>query len=284
MIISTDSTANLPKDLYKELNISMIPMQIILEGETYDDLSEALGNEEYYDKMRKGATPTTAQINEYSAKEYFTNLLKNGEDIFHISFSSALSGTCNTMTRVANELNEINENKIVVIDSLNACMGEGLLVLKAVELKNIGKTINEIESEIKKLIPNVRSYFTVEQLKYLVRGGRVSKFSGVVGSVLNIKPILRVDENGKLVSYKKVITRKKSLSELVKITTEQIADINYVYICHTVCKEEAEELANSLKSALNVNPIITDLTQVIGCHTGPGLIAVFFFGNKTVVK
>lgn len=279
MIISTDSTANLPKHLYKELNISMIPMQIILEGETYDDLSEALGNEEYYDKMRKGATPTTAQINEYSAKEYFTNLLKNGEDILHISFSSALSGTCNTMTRVANKLNEINENKIVVIDSLNACMGEGLLVLKAVELKNAGKTINEIENEIKRLIPNVRSYFTVEQLKYLVRGGRVSKFSGVVGSVLNIKPILRVDENGKLVSYKKVITRKKSLNELVNITNEQIKDTNNVYICHTVCEADAQELSNSLKERLNVNPIITDLTQVIGCHTGPGLIAVFFFGN-----
>ena len=280
MIISTDSTANLPKHLYTELNISMIPMQIILNGETYNDLSEELKNEDYYQKMKEGATPTTAQINEYSAKEYFTELLKQGEDILHISFSSALSGTYNTMQRVANELNETNANKIVVIDSLNACMGEGLLVLKAVELKNIGKSIEEIELEIKNLIPTACSYFTVEQLKYLVRGGRVSKLSGIVGSVLNIKPILRVDENGKLVSYKKVITRKKSLNELANITTQQIADNNYIYICHTVCENEANELANNLKETLNVNPIITDLTQVIGCHTGPGLIAVFFFGNK----
>jgi len=280
MIISTDSTANLPQDLYKELNISMIPMQIILNGETYNDLSEELGNEEYYTKMKEGATPTTAQINEYAAKEYFEELLNKGEDILHIAFSSALSGSCNTMVRIANELNETNKNKIVVIDSLNASMGEGLLVLKAAEMRNSGKTIEEIETEIKNLIPKVCSYFTVEQLKYLVRGGRVSKFSGIVGSVLNIKPILRVDENGKLVSYKKIITRKKAITEMANIVMEKITDKNYCYICHTVCQLEANKLAEQLKDTLGVNPVITDLTQVIGCHTGPGLIAVFFFGNE----
>ena len=280
MIISTDSTANLPKHMYKELNISMIPMQIILNGETYNDLSEELKPENYYEQMRQGASPTTAQINEYSAREYFEKLLSKGEDIIHICFSSALSGTYNTIVRVANELNETNKNKIVITDSLNASMGEGLLVLKAVELKNAGKTIEEIETEIKNLIPNVCSYFTVEQLKYLVRGGRVSKFSGIVGSVLNIKPILKVDENGKLVSHKKVITRKKSINELANIVRDKIADKNHVYICHAVCKNEADAMAEQLKDTLGVNPIITDLTQVIGCHTGPGLIAVFFFGNE----
>ena len=280
MIISTDSTANLPKELYNKLNISMIPMQIILNEETYNDLSDELGNEEYYNKMREGATPTTAQINEYAAKEYFTNLLKNGEDILHICFSSALSGTYSTMVRVANELNETNNNKIIVIDSLNACMGEGLLVLKATELRDNGNTIEEIETEIKKLTPNVCSFFTVEQLKYLVRGGRVGKLSGIVGTVLNIKPILRVDENGKLVSFKKVITRKKSINELSNIVRDKIADKNYVYICHTVCLDDANKLSEQLKDTLGVNPIITDLTQVIGCHTGPGLLAVFFFTNE----
>ena len=179
MIISTDSTANLPKHLYKQLNISMIPMQIILNGETYNDLSEKLPNEEYYLKMKQGATSTTAQINEFAAKEYFESLLKQGEDVLHISFSSALSGTYNTMVRVANELNETSKNKILIIDSLNASMGEGLLVLKANKLKEQGKTIEEIETEIKNLIPKVCSYFTVEQLKYLVRGGRVKDLPGV---------------------------------------------------------------------------------------------------------
>ena len=197
-----------------------------------------------------------------------------------VSFSSALSGTCSTVKRVAEELNAINENKIVVIDSLNASCGEGILVLKAKDLINEGKSINEIKSEIEKLIPYVCSYFTVEQLKYLVRGGRVGKFSGIVGTLLNIKPVLRVDENGKLVSYKKIISRKKSIAELISIATEKIAESNYVMISHAECLEESQELAKSLKELLNVEPIITDLTQVIGCHTGPGLIALFFVGKE----
>ncbi len=280
MILSTDSTANLPKEYYEKLNIKMIPMQIILDDATYDDLSEKLPTNEYYQRMRDGATPTTAQINEYSAKNYFEELLKSGEDVLHIGFSSALSGSTFTLKRVAEELNQVYSNKITIIDSLNASCGEGILVLIANDLRNEGKSVEEIKTEIEKLIPYVCSYFTVEQLKYLVRGGRVGKFSGVVGTLLNIKPVLRVDENGKLVSYKKVISRKKSFAEMVNIATEKIADKKYVMISHAECLDEAQELANTLKETLDVKPIITDLTQVIGCHTGPGLIALFFIGKE----
>lgn len=280
MIISTDSTANLPKEYYKKLNIKMIPMKIILNDTTYDDLSEDLPTKEYYQKMREGAVPTTAQINEYSAREYFLELLNSGEDILHISFSSALSGSTSTVKRVADELNSTNSNKIVVIDSLNASCGEGILVLKAHELMKKGKSIDEIKDELEKLVPYVCSYFTVEQLKYLVRGGRLSKFSGIVGTILNIKPVLRVDENGKLVSYKKVISRKKSLAEMQNTMLNKIADKQNVLISHAEAEEEALELKKQLKETLNVDAIVTELTQVIGCHTGPGLIAVFFIGNE----
>lgn len=280
MILSTDSTANLPKDYYEKFNIKMIPLQIILNDTTYNDLSEELPTKEYYQKMREGATPTTAQINEFSAREYFENLLSLGEDIIHISFSSALSGTCATMKRVAEELNATNSNKIVVIDSLNASCGEGMLVLYARDLINQGKSIDEVKTEIEKLVPYSCSYFTVEQLKYLVRGGRVGKFSGIVGTILNIKPVLRVDENGKLVSYKKIISRKKSIAEMCNIVTEKISDKKYVMISHAECEENAVDLAKNLKETLGVEPIITDLTQVIGSHTGPGLLAVFFIGKE----
>ncbi len=280
MILSTDSTANLPKEYYEKLNIKMIPMQIIMDGETYDDLSDSLPAKEYYKKMREGSTPTTAQINEYSARVYFEELLKSGEDVLHICFSSALSGTCATVKRVAEELNANNKNKVVVIDSLNASCGEGILVLIANDLIKEGKSIDEVKTEIEKLVPYACSYFTVEQLKYLVRGGRVGKFSGVVGTLLNIKPVLRVDENGKLVSYKKVISRKKSIAELSNIITEKLSDKRYVMISHAECFEEAQDLAKTIKESFNVEPIITDLTQVIGCHTGPGLIAVFFIGKE----
>lgn len=280
MILSTDSTANLPKEYYEKLNISMIPMQINIDNMTYNDLSEDLPVEEYYQKMREGAVPTTSQINEFRAREYFEELLKSGEDILHIGFSSALSGSTDNLKRVASELNAEHKNKIVVIDSLNAASGEGLLVLRAHEMMQAGMNIDEIEREITALIPYACSYFTVEQLKYLVRGGRISKVTGMIGSLLNIKPILRVDEEGRLVSYKKVISRKKALGELVKVVAEKIADKKHLIINHACCLEEANKVKDMLKEAIGVEAIVTDLTQVIGCHTGPGLIAVFFFGKE----
>ncbi len=280
MILSTDSTANLPKEYYEKYNIKMIPMQINLNDVTYNDLSDELPVQEYYQRMKEGATPTTAQINEYNAREYFENLLKSGEDILHIGFSSTLSGSTFTLKRVADELNQTNTNKIYVVDSLNASCGEGLLVLKARELIDAGKSIEEVKNEVEKLVPYVCSYFTVEQLKYLVRGGRVGKFSGIVGTLLNIKPVLRVNEEGKLVSYKKIITRRKSIQEMANIVAEKIADKTQVFIAHAVCEEDAKNFANILKDTLDIEATITDLTQVIGCHTGPGLLAVFFIGKE----
>lgn len=280
MILSTESTANLPQEYYEKYNIKMIPMQINLNDVTYNDLSKDLPVAEYYQKMREGATPTTAQINEYNAREYFEDLLKAGEDILHIGFSSALSGSTSTLKRVADELNETHVNKIYIVDSLNASCGEGLLVLKAHEFIEQGKTIEEVKAEVEKIVPYACSYFTVEQLKYLVRGGRVGKFSGIVGTLLNIKPVLRVNNEGKLVSYKKIITRRKSIAEMANIVNEKIADTKHVLIAHAVCLEDAKNLARTLKETLNIEPIITDLTQVIGCHTGPGLLAVFFIGKE----
>jgi len=279
MILSTDSTANLPKNLYKDLEVSMIPLQIYLDGEIYDDLSEKLPVQEFYNKMKAGANPKTAQINEQTAHEYFQRLLATGDDVLHISFSSALSGNTTTIIRVAEELNQTHPNKIIVIDSLNASIGEGLLVLYARDLINEGKSIDEITQTLNDLKNRTCSYFTVDQLKYLVRGGRISKLSGTIGSILNIKPILRVDDNGKLVSYKKVLSRKKALNELANICTSKIADKKYLYVAHAVCEEEAKIVANLVKEQVGALPEIVDLTQVIGSHTGPGLIALFFIGK-----
>ena len=279
MILSTDSTANLPKEMYSELNINMIPMQIILNGEVYNDLSEELPTKEYYQKMRDGGTPKTAQINTEDARVYFEKLMEKGEDVLHISFSSALSGTTPSMIKLAHELNEKYEHKLVVIDSLNASMGEGLLVLYAHDLIQQNKQIDEVAKQVLDMRSKICSFFTVEQLKYLVRGGRLGKFSGIVGSILNIKPVLRVDEEGHLVSYKKVISRKKSISELANICVNKISDTKRVFICHADCVDEANELKVMLETMLGVNAVVTDITQVIGCHTGPGLVALFFVGK-----
>ena len=276
MILSTDSTANLPIEMYKELDIKMIPLQIYLNGEIYEDLSPKLPVEEFYNKMKEGGVPQTAQINELTAREYFEDLLSKGDDVLHISFSSALSGNTGTIIRVANDINQGRKNKVVVVDTLNASMGEGLLVLLAHEQIKLGKSIDEVTSYVSGMISKVKSYFTVDQLKYLVRGGRLSKISGVVGSLLNIKPILKVDAEGRLVAHKKIIGRKKAINELASITAENANLDHPLYITHAVSIQEAEILANEIEKLVNKRPIICDLTQVIGSHTGPGLLAAFF--------
>lgn len=276
MILSTESTSNLPLDVCKQLGVEVIPMQIILNDATFLDFDKQLPLETFYQSMRDGATPTTAQINDFRAREYFEKLLARGQDVLHIGFSTGLSESTNTLKRVASELNATHKNKVVVVDSLNAASGEGMLVLYASDYIKQGKSIEEIASLLENLRPKINSIFTVEALKYLVRGGRLSKVSGMLGTLLKIKPILRVDENGKLVAFKKVISRRKSIGELINICKQNIAEKKYVYVNHAACKEDAELLAAELKKALGVTPVVTDISQVIGCHTGPGLLAVFF--------
>ena len=281
MILSTDSTANLPEEYYKKLGISMIPMQINLNDVTYNDLSPDL-NENFYQAMRDGAVPTTNQINDFRAKEYFEKLLEKGEDVLHIGFSTGLSQSTNTLRRVAAELNATHKNKVVIVDSLNAAVGEGLLVLYANDYIKEGKSIDEVAKLVEELVPRSNAFFTVEALKYLVRGGRLGKVSGMLGTLLKIKPILRVDHNGKLVAFKKVISRRKSISELVNICKENIYEKKYLFVGHTACPDDAKILAEEVKKAVGVEPVITDLSQVIGCHTGPGLLAVFFISKEAI--
>ena len=226
--------------------------------------------------MREGGVPQTAQINELTAREYFEDLLSKGDDVLHISFSSALSGNTGTIMRVAKDINEGRKNKLVVIDSLNASTGEGILVLLAKEQIKAGKSIDEIAEYLNNMRGQVKAYFTVDQLKYLVRGGRLSKVSGVIGSLLSIKPILRVDEEGRLVAHKKTIGRKRAIADLVSICAENADPNQPIYISHAVAKEEADLLAAEIEKDIGKLPVVCDLTQVIGSHTGPGLLATFF--------
>ena len=280
MIISTDSTSNLTEKYYQDNNISMIPLQINIGEDLYNDLSPELPLNEFYQKMRNGAVPKTAQINRETAIEYFENLLKSGEDVLHISFSSALSGNTDTIIKVADELNTSHSNKVLVFDSLNASMGEGQFVVQAVEMKNKGLKIDEIYENLVSMREKSCAFFTVDNLKYLVRGGRLGKISGIVGSILNIKPILHVNNEGKLVSYKKVLTRKKSILELANICANKQTNKDRIYICHADAENEAKILAEKVNELIGATPQINDLTQVIGSHTGPGLIALFFLGNE----
>lgn len=284
-VIVTDSAADMPKEFYKENGVVVMPLSYIMDGKTYKD-GEGLSSKEYFDAIRGGAMPTTSQVNPDEAEEYFKKILAEDKDILYIGFSSGLSGSYNSGRIAGEELSETHsEAKIITIDTLCAAMGEGLMVYQAVEMKKKGKTIDEVVSYIEENKMRVCHLFTVDDLNHLHRGGRVSKATAVIGTMVNIKPILYVNEEGKLVSLSKARGRKKSLNELVNIMEERCGDFDsenqqIIAINHGDCEEDAVYVKELIEKRLGYkNCIINSLGAVIGAHTGPGLIALFFMGN-----
>lgn len=284
-IITSDTTADLPKDYVEKNEIGILPMSFQMEGKDYSG-DEELDIKEFYDKMRNGLMPTTSQINPTQAKSKFEEYLKNGYDVLHISFSSGLSGSYNN-TRIASiELNDEYKNKkVVVIDSLSVSLGEGLLVNKAVELRNEGKSIDEVAVWLEENKIKVCQHFTVNDLNHLYRGGRVSRATAILGSVIGVKPIIHVDNEGKLIPIAKVRGRKQSLTKLIDNMEKTIgsykSENKTVFISHGDAYEEAVALGERIKEKFGVESImISPIGPVIGSHSGPGTVAVFFMGEK----
>lgn len=284
-IITSDTTADLPKDYVEKNEIGILPMSFQIEGKDYSG-DEELDIKEFYDKMRNGLMPTTSQINPTQAKSKFEEYLKNGYDVLHISFSSGLSGSYNN-TRIASiELNDEYKNKkVVVIDSLSVSLGEGLLVNKAVELRNEGKSIDEVAKWLEENKIKVCQHFTVNDLNHLYRGGRVSRATAILGSVIGVKPIIHVDNEGKLIPIAKVRGRKQSLTKLIDNMEKTIgsykSENKTVFISHGDAYEEAVALGERIKEKFGVEFImISPIGPVIGSHSGPGTVAVFFMGEK----
>lgn len=284
-VIITDTTADLPKDYLEKNDIGLLALSFQMEGKEYSG-DEPIDIKDFYDKMRYGSMPTTAQVNPERAKIKFEEYLKQGCDVLYIAFSSGLSGTYNNTRISAMELNEkYKENKVVVIDSLSASLGEGLLVNKAVELKRVGKSIDEIARWIEENKLNVCHYFTVDDLNHLYRGGRVSKVTAILGTVIGVKPILYVDNEGKLIPIAKVRGRKKSLTSLVdnmeKLIGSYKSQNDIVFISHGDAKEDAEAVADKIKERLGIESfLISPIGPTIGAHSGPGTIALFFMGEN----
>lgn len=284
-IITSDTTADLPKDYVEKNEIGILPMSFQMEGKDYSG-DEELDIKEFYDKMRNGLMPTTSQINPTQAKSKFEEYLKNGYDVLHISFSSGLSGSYNN-TRIASiELNDEYKNKkVVVIDSLSVSLGEGFLVNKAVELRNEGKSIDEVAMWLEENKIKVCQHFTVNDLNHLYRGGRVSRATAILGSVIGVKPIIHVDNEGKLIPIAKVRGRKQSLTKLIDNMEKTIgsykSENKTVFISHGDAYEEAVALGERIKEKFGVESImISPIGPVIGSHSGPGTVAVFFMGEK----
>lgn len=283
-VIMTDNNADLPEEYIREHGLEVLSLSYMIDGETYDR-NHPLEVGEFYNRMRSGSMPTTSQVNPDQAKEAFTACLKQGKDVLYIAFSSALSGTYNSGRIAAEEIKEeglFPDRKLVVLDSLSASLGQGLLVHKAVQLKEAGKSLEETASWVEENKLNLCHIFTVDDLFHLHRGGRVSKATAVLGTMINIKPILHVDEEGRLTPIGKVRGRKKSLSALADRMGEQIKGFENpeVFISHGDCLEDAEYVEKLVRERFGVESfVINHVGPTIGAHSGPGTMALFFMGN-----
>lgn len=283
-VIMTDNMADLPESYIREHELEVLSLSYILDGETYDR-NHPLEVGEFYSRMRGGSMPTTSQVNPEQAKEAFTSCLEQGKDVLYIAFSSGLSGTYNSGKIAAEEIEEegrFSDRKLVVLDSLSASLGEGLLVHKAVQLKEAGKSLEEVASWVEEHKLNLCHNFTVDDLFHLHRGGRVSRATAILGTMINIKPILHVDNEGCLIAIGKVRGRKKSLSALVDRMGEQIKGFENpeVFISHGDCLEDAEYVQKLVRERFGVeNFLINHVGPTIGAHSGPGTMALFFMGN-----
>ena len=283
-VITTDNNSDLPEEYLKDHGVGCMYLSYSMDGKNYTH-GNFLPEHEFYEAMRNGSMPTTAQVNPENAKALLEPYLKEGKDILHIAFSSALSGTYNSTRIAADELQEeYPDRKIIVVDSLSASLGQGLLVWLAQQKKELGQTLEEVADWAEKNKLKMVHLFTVDDLNHLYRGGRVSRTTAIVGSMLNIKPVLHVDNEGKLTAIGKVRGRKKALQELVKLMDEKIgsfgADCDTIFISHGDCEQDAQYVAAKVKEKYNIkNIIINQVGATIGAHSGPGTMALFFVGD-----
>lgn len=284
--ITVDSTCDLSYAYLKENNVSFISLKYILDGTEYaDDLFQNMDANEFYTKLKNGSTATTSQVNVTDYTEFWEPMLNDGMDILHLSFSSGISGSCNSAHIAASDLTEkYPDRKIIVVDSLAACMGFGLLVSYAIDMKRDGKTIEEVQSWLEENKLHMRHMFTVDSLAHLRRGGRVSGTAAALGTLMQIKPMLYFNAEGKIKSGDKVKGRKKSLIALVNKMDEFGVDLDgqRIYISHAACPDDADFVAKKVRER---HPGVSEITigyvgPVIGAHSGPGTVALFFMGKS----
>ncbi len=283
--IVTDSGADLPAAYLEENNVGYMHMIYILEGRQYAK-ENGISEDMFYAKMRGGAMPTTSQLNPAAARAYLERYIKENPNILYISFSSGLSGTCSSARLAAQELmEEVPGCKIVVLDSLSASLGQGLVVHWAVQLQKSGKSMEETKQWLQEHLQNFVQVFTVDDLNHLYRGGRVSKTAAFVGTIAGIKPILHVDAQGHLTTIAKVRGRKKSLLALVDYMQEHMGSFRdkqgAIFISHGDAAEDAQFIKNEVQRRFGItNFLIHYIGPVIGAHSGPGTLALFFLGEK----
>jgi DegV family protein with EDD domain len=283
-IIMTDSCCDLSREIIKEKQIPFVSLTCSLDGvEYYDDFGLNLDPKVLFDKMKNGSAPTTSQPSVQAFYEAFSSEVDRGKDILYICVSSGLSGTFNSANIAKNMIcDEQDKVRIEIVDVLTASLGEGLMVLKAIEMKEKGNTLAEIVSylELNKL--KLNTYITVDDLNHLKRGGRISSTAALLGTVLHIKPILSINHEGRVMPVIKVKGKKNVLIKLAEFVIERIenSEEETIAICHGNAIEEAEKLRDLILEKIKVKKfIINYIGPVVGCHGGPKALAIFFMGK-----
>lgn len=288
-IISCCSTADLTKEHFEERDIHYICFHFELGGKQYtDDLGQSIPFDEFYRRMQEGASTKTSQINMEEFREYFEPFLKEGKDILHVTLSSGISGVFNSAKLAADELMEqYPDRKICVVDSLGASSGYGLMMDKMADLRDEGKTFDEACLWLEENKLKLHHWFFSTDLTFYIRGGRISKTAGTVGMVLNICPLLNMDNEGRLIPRQKIRTKKKVIQEIANKMKEHAQDgedySGKCYISQSACYEDARKVADLVEEAfpkLSGKVVINDIGTTIGSHTGPGTVALFFWGDE----
>lgn len=284
-IITTENTCDMPYAYYDEHNVEMMYLPCTLNGVVYNKQND-IEAKEFYRLMREGGMPTTSQANSEEVKQVWMPYLKAGKGILHVAFSSGLSGTYNSCRIAMEELKEENPAyEIRVVDSLCASMGEGLFLHKAIELRDQGKSLDENADWLEDNKLKLGHVFTVDDLMHLHRGGRVSRMSAILGTMINIKPMLHVDNEGHLIVLNKIRGRKKALNTLVSMMDERVGSFrdknDTIFISHGDCEADADYVAKLVKEKYpSVKTVITnEIGATIGTHSGPGTVALFFWAD-----
>ena len=279
-VIVTDSSADLPDSLVRELGVEVLPLSFTVQGKTYHNYPDdrEMDPKVFYKMLRDGEMATTSAVNVAEYTAMLEPLLQAGKDVLVLAFSSGLSTTYQSSVIAVNELSEqYPDRKICTVDTLCASMGQGLMVWLAVQEQRKGKSLEEVRDWVEENKLHLCHWFTVDDLHFLKRGGRISAATAVVGTMLSIKPVLHVDDEGHLISMGKARGRGASLTALVDHMEQTVTDVDTVFISHGDCLGDAPDVKKRFGTK---DVVINNIGPVIGAHAGPGTVALFFLGTK----
>lgn len=285
-VIMTDSSCDLPQELADQLGLEVLPLEVMADGKNYRNWLDGreIGFKEFYKLAREGKELKTSAVNTAAFEEKMEKLLEEGKDILYIGFSAGLSTTYNSGEAAARELREkYPERKIYTVDTLAASLGQGMIIYYAAKKKEAGATIEEVRDFVENEKLHMCHWFTVDDLNYLKRGGRISAATAAVGTMLSIKPVMHMDNEGHLVAVGKARGRKAALCQLLDTMGElgEGLEGQTTFICHSDCMDDAQYVASQMKERFGVAQVnINWIGPVIGAHTGPGTIGIFFWGSE----